>query len=85
MAEIYCLCSYLSSDYNHDLRLFIFYVLINFLLIGLFLQAFLGCLLFGETLSMRWLFGTSLILTGLILVHYNSEPLTKDHLDVKKD
>ncbi|XP_074616956.1 transmembrane protein 42-like isoform X2 [Acropora palmata] len=47
--------------------------------------AFLGCLLFGETLSMRWLFGTSLILTGLILVHYNSEPLTKDHLDVKKD
>lgn len=47
--------------------------------------AFLGCLLFGETLSMRWLFGTSLILTGLILVHYNSEPLTKNHLDVKKD
>ncbi|XP_068698033.1 transmembrane protein 42-like [Montipora capricornis] len=47
--------------------------------------AILGCLLFGETLSMRWWFGTSLILTGLTLVHYNSEPLTEEHLDLKME
>ena len=45
------------------------------------LQASLVCLLFGETLSMGWWFGTSLIFTSLILVHYN----VQDHLVVKKD
>ena len=49
------------------------------------LQAVLGCLLFGEALTMRWWLGTSLILTGLILIHYNSVPVTKEHPDVKKE
>ena len=49
------------------------------------LQALLGWLFFGETLSLRWWLGTSLILTGLILIHYNSEPLTEDHPDIKKE
>lgn len=49
------------------------------------LQALLGCLLFGETLTMRWWLGTSLILTGLILIHYNSVAITQEHLDVKKE
>lgn len=49
------------------------------------LQALLGCLLFGEALTMRWWLGTSLILTGLILIHYNSVPVTKEHPDVKKE
>ncbi|KAM7446028.1 Transmembrane protein 42 [Porites harrisoni] len=47
--------------------------------------ALLGCLLFGEALTMRWWLGTSLILTGLILIHYNSVPVTKEHPDVKKE
>ena len=49
-----------------------------------FLQALLGCLLFGEALSARWWLGTSLILTGLVLIHYNSAPLTEDHHDKKE-
>lgn len=49
------------------------------------LQALLGCLLFGEALTMRWWLGTSLILTGLILIHYNSVPVTKEHPEVKKE
>ena len=50
-----------------------------------FLQALLGYLLFGEALSARWWLGTSLILTGLVLIHYNSAPLTDDHLHDKKE
>lgn len=49
------------------------------------MQALLGCLLFGEALTMRWWLGTSLILTGLILIHYNSVLVTKEHPDVKKE
>nr|XP_058944212.1 transmembrane protein 42-like [Pocillopora verrucosa] len=47
--------------------------------------ALLGCLLFGETLSMQWWLGTSLILTGLILIHYNSAPLTNDQGHDKRE
>ena len=52
---------------------------------GCLLQALLGCLLFGETLSMQWWLGTSLILTGLILIHYNSTPLTNDQGHDKRE
>ncbi|KAL9976047.1 hypothetical protein ACROYT_G013281 [Oculina patagonica] len=47
--------------------------------------ALLGFLLFGEALSARWWLGTSLILTGLVLIQYNSAPLTEDHLHDKKE
>jgi len=50
-----------------------------------FLQALLGCLLFGEALSVRWWLGTSLILTGLVLIHYNSASLADDHPHYKKE
>jgi len=47
--------------------------------------ALLGCLLFGEALSVRWWLGTSLILTGLVLIHYNSASLADDHPHYKKE
>lgn len=47
--------------------------------------ALLGCLLFGEALSARWWLGTSLILTGLVLIHDNSTPLTDDYLRDKEE
>lgn len=61
------------------------YVTYNILKERYFLQALLGCLLFGEALSARWWLGTSLILTGLVLIHYNSAPLTDDHLHDKEE
>jgi len=47
--------------------------------------AVLSCVLFGEMLSMRWWLGTSLILTGLILIHFNSASSTEEHPDIKKE
>ena len=68
------ICQHWSfGDGDHDQKVFFF------------LQAILGCLLFAETLSMSWWLGTSLILTGWTLVHYNSEPLTEEHLHLKTE
>lgn len=41
-------------------------------------MALLGFLLFGKMLSMRWWLGTSFIIMGLILIHFNSAPYAED-------
>lgn len=47
-------------------------------------QAILGVTLFGESQSMRWWIGASLILMGLILIHHSSKTNNPpDNIDQK--
>ncbi|KAJ6662002.1 hypothetical protein lerEdw1_012849 [Lerista edwardsae] len=56
---------------------------INYLRCSIFFQAFLGNLLFGETHSLLWWVGISVMLCGLVLLHSASPPLA-EHRDPKE-